>query len=103
AVTATVMGDDPVPLGHVEHHVSFPVVPRQRPPVTEDDGLPRAPVLVEDLDPVLGGDRAHVDAPSLSVVLPLRAVGRPAIARCLSPITPDRERLAFDPRCWWEE
>ena len=49
-----------------EQHLRVPVVGRQRPAVAEHDGLTLAPVLVEDLNAVLGGDRGH-DAPRFGV------------------------------------
>src|SRR5215468_3031858 len=42
-----------------EQHLGIPVVGAQRPAVVEDNGLAMAPVFVEDLDSVLGGDGAH--------------------------------------------
>ena len=59
AMTAPVMGDDTKALVEKEHHLGVPVVGRQRPAVAEDDGLALAPVLVEDLDAVLGRDERH--------------------------------------------
>lgn len=59
AVAAPVVGDDAIAVCEEEQHLRVPVVRRQRPAVAEHDGLPPAPVLVEDLDAVLGGDRGH--------------------------------------------
>ncbi len=59
SVPPPVMGNDPVALAEKEHHLRIPVVRGERPAMAEDDGLSLAPVLVEDLDPVLGGDRGH--------------------------------------------
>ena len=61
AVTAPVMGDDAVALLQEEQHLVVPVVGRQRPPMAEHDRLARAPVLVEDLRAVVGGDRGHLN------------------------------------------
>src|SRR5215470_15366550 len=58
-MAATVVSDDPVTLREEEEHLGVPVIGGQRPAVSEDDRLPLAPVLVEDLDAVLGLDRAH--------------------------------------------
>ena len=62
AVTATVMSDDAVAAQHEEHHLGVPVVGTERPSVVEHDRLTAAPVLVEDLRAVLGGDEGHVVA-----------------------------------------
>ena len=59
AVAAAGVGDDPIAVIEEEQHLGVPVVGRQRPAVAEDDRLARAPVLVEDLRAVRGGDRAH--------------------------------------------
>ena len=53
------MGDDAVALLEEEQHLRVPVVGAERPAVMEDDRLPGAPVLVEDLRAVLRGDGAH--------------------------------------------
>ncbi|MGY3355239.1 hypothetical protein ACVWZK_001902 [Bradyrhizobium sp. GM0.4] len=59
AMAATVMRDDAIAARDEEHHLRVPVVSRQRPAVTEHDRLATSPVLVEDLDAVLGGDGGH--------------------------------------------
>ena len=58
-MTAAVMGDAAIAIGRQEEHLSSPTVRVQRPPVTEYDGLTRAPILVVDLCAVFGGDRVH--------------------------------------------
>jgi hypothetical protein len=64
AVAAPVMRDDAEAVLQEEQHLRVPVICRQRPAMAEDDGLARAPVLVEDHGPVIGGDRRHdVDPP----------------------------------------
>src|ERR1039458_4594699 len=60
SVAAPVMGDAAITVGRQEEHLRLPTVRTQRPPVTEYDGLTRAPVLVVDLCSVFGGDRVHV-------------------------------------------
>ena len=60
AVAATVVGDHAVAVLHEEHHLGVPVVGTERPAVVEHDRLTAAPVLVEDLRAVLGGDEGHV-------------------------------------------
>jgi hypothetical protein len=45
---------------HEEHQLGVPVIGTQRPSVMEHDRLTAAPVLVEDLGAVLGGDEGHV-------------------------------------------
>ena len=72
AMAAAVMGDDAIAVIEEEQHLRVPVIGRQRPAMAEHDGLTFAPVLVEDLNAVLGCDRAH-ETLSLAVV-----VGAPA-------------------------
>ncbi len=58
-VTASIVGNDTVAVRQEVHHLGIPVIGRQRPAVVEDDWLSTAPVLVIDLNPVLGRDRIH--------------------------------------------
>src|SRR3989440_9424943 len=58
-MAATVMGDRAIAMGGHEDQLVVPIVGIERPAVAEDDGLPRAPVLVIDMGAVLCGDRAH--------------------------------------------
>jgi hypothetical protein len=58
-VAPAIVGDHAEPLRQEKHHLGIPIVGGQRPAVMEDDGLPGAPVFVEDLGAVLGRDRAH--------------------------------------------
>ena len=60
AMAAPVVGDDAVATLEEEQHLGVPVIGRQRPAVTEDNRLARAPVLVEDLDTVGCGEYGHV-------------------------------------------
>ncbi|MNT33001.1 hypothetical protein D3C72_1689100 [compost metagenome] len=55
-MTATVVGDDAVPLGEEEQHLRIPIVRTQRPAVVEHDGLTAAPVFVENLRAIIRGD-----------------------------------------------
>lgn len=59
AVAATIVRDAAVAVGRKKEHLRFPGVCAQRPAVTEDDRLTRAPVLVIDLRFVPSSDRAH--------------------------------------------
>ena len=59
AMAAPVVGDDAEAVVEEEHHLGVPVVRRERPAVAEHDGLTLAPILVEDLDAVLGLDEGH--------------------------------------------
>ena len=59
AMAATVMGNGAIAMGGHEEQLVVPGVGIERPAVAEDDGLPRAPVLVKDRGAVLGGDRAR--------------------------------------------
>src|SRR5271169_2677433 len=56
AVAAAVMGDDAIAMIEEEQHLRVPVIGRQRPAMAEHDRLTFAPVLVEDLNAVLGRD-----------------------------------------------
>ena len=60
-VTAPVVRNDAIAIGKEEQHLHVPVVRRQRPAVVKHNGLgiPRAPVLVEDLCTVLKRDHWH--------------------------------------------
>src|SRR5438094_7706376 len=53
------MRDATVAASREEHHLRVPVVCREWPAMAENDGLPLAPVLVEDLNAVLRLDFAH--------------------------------------------
>ena len=59
AVAAAVMGYDAIAATEEEQHLIVPVVGRQRPTVTEHDGLTFAPVLVINLRAVFGCDHGH--------------------------------------------
>jgi hypothetical protein len=61
AVAAAIVGDDPIAVIEEEQHLGVPVVGGKRPPVTEHDGLALSPILVENLDAVLGCDKAYLD------------------------------------------
>src|SRR5262249_39457300 len=63
-----------------------------RPAMAEDDGLSRAPVLVEYLGTVFGGDRGHGEPPSLTEILHRYSIIRVSCAR------PRYVPLAFDIR-----
>src|SRR5208337_2080038 len=68
AVAAAIMGDNAIAVLHEEQHLRVPIVGRQWPAVAKYDRLTVAPVLVEDLDPVFGGNHAHVTLSFLRVV-----------------------------------
>jgi Helicase conserved C-terminal domain len=63
-VAAPVVGDHPVVVAKEEGHLGVPVVRRKRPAVAEHDRLARAPILVEDVYAVRGGNGGHQVAPS---------------------------------------
>src|SRR4029077_3139080 len=65
AVTAPVMGDYSIALAQEEQHLRVPIIGGQRPAVTEHDGLTFAPILIENLNAVLGYNLAHATLPSL--------------------------------------
>jgi hypothetical protein len=62
AMPAPVMGDHPEALGQEEEHLCIPVVAAERPAMVKHDrlGILGAPILVEDVRAVGGGDAAHV-------------------------------------------
>ena len=64
AVAAPVMRDDAIAASEEEQHLRVPIVRGERPPMAENDRLPAAPVLVENLDAVAGRDRGHFSDPS---------------------------------------
>src|ERR1700737_2801804 len=59
AVAAAVMGYDAIAVTQEEQHLRVPVICRQRPSMTEHDGLTLSPVLVENLNAVFGRDSRH--------------------------------------------
>src|SRR2546426_11746419 len=59
AMTTPVVGYDAIAVLEEEHHLRVPIIGRQRPAMAEHDGLTLAPVLVEDLNAIFGGDRVH--------------------------------------------
>src|SRR5262249_42656714 len=67
AVAAPIVGHSTEPVGGDVPHLVIPGVGGQRPSVAEHDGLPAAPVLVEDLGAVLGGN--HTGAHGLTPLL----------------------------------
>src|SRR5438445_2533769 len=69
AMAAPVMGYDAIAVLEEEQHLRVPIIGRQRPAVAEHDGLTFAPVLVEDLNAVFGGDRVHVEPPFMQALI----------------------------------
>src|ERR1700736_4014929 len=59
AMSAAVMGNHAVSALKKEHHLSVPVVCRERPAMMEEQRLASAPVLVKNLTAVFCGDRCH--------------------------------------------
>jgi hypothetical protein len=59
SVAAAIDPHNPVAVVDKEQRLSIPVVGTERSPVVKDDGLPMAPVFIEDLNAILGCDRAH--------------------------------------------
>src|SRR6202011_3917328 len=58
-MSAAVMSDNAVSALEKEHHLSVPVVCRERPAMVEEQRLASAPVLVKNLSAVFRGDRCH--------------------------------------------
>ena len=63
AMASAVVRDDAEAVVDEENHLRVPVIGRQRPAMAEHDGLTLAPILVEDLDAVFGGDGGHGNSP----------------------------------------
>src|SRR6185436_19571820 len=58
-VAAPVVRDHPIAMHEEVHHLCIPVVGRQGPAMMKHDRLSVAPVLLEDLYAVLGGECVH--------------------------------------------
>src|SRR5271167_3317180 len=63
AVPSPVMGNDSKATLAEKEHLSVPVVCGEWPAMAEDDGLAAAPVFVENLRSVFGGNRRHSFSP----------------------------------------
>src|SRR5437016_14461897 len=59
AMAAPVVSDDAIAVLEEEQHLRVPIIGRQRPTMTEDNGLSFAPVLEINLGAVLGGHRVQ--------------------------------------------
>ena len=59
SVTSTVVCDDTKTAIQEEHHLGVPIVRAQWPAMREDNGRSTSPVLVEDVDTVLGLQSIH--------------------------------------------
>ena len=59
AVAAAVVGDNTKAAFEKEHHLRVPIVGCEWPAMVKEEGLAFAPVLVEDLGAVFGGEHAH--------------------------------------------
>src|SRR5205807_4894125 len=99
--------DDAITVEKEEHHLGVPVISRQRPAVAEHDRLTAAPVLVEDIRAVGGGDHAHVLVPSFQdsdgAEKPVAGCsGVPATGSALEAWAPWRAivKRCTDPRSW---
>src|SRR6266487_4369407 len=62
AVASSVMGDDAIAVFEEEQHLRVPVIGRERPAMTEDDGLSFAPIFIINLRSIFGCDRVHIFA-----------------------------------------
>ena len=62
SMTTAIMGNHPKALPQKEQHLCIPVVGAERPAMVkvDDRGVLRSPVLVENFDAILGGDKSHV-------------------------------------------
>src|ERR1039458_1073584 len=61
AVTTAVMRNGAMGMRRQEDHLIFPGICAERPTMTEDHGLSRAPILVVDFTVVFGRNRGHLD------------------------------------------
>ena len=59
SVATAIMRDHTIAAQNEVHHLRVPIVRGQRPAVVKDDGLPGAPVLVEDLYTVFSSEAGH--------------------------------------------
>src|SRR5882762_4361304 len=107
AMAAPVMGYDAIAVLEEEQHLRVPIIGRQRPAMAEHDGLTFAPVLVEDLNAVFGGDGAHV-VPLFTVVhaaqinrtsSAMALIDRQPIPATETPPTRTARRDAMNGRC----
>jgi hypothetical protein len=60
AMATPIVGDHAETMAEEEQHLRVPIIGRQRPAVAKHDRLTFTPVLVEDLNAVFAGDRAHL-------------------------------------------
>ena len=58
-MAASVVSDDAIAVLEEELHLRVPIIGRQRPTMTEDNGLSFAPVFEVDLRAVVRGNRVH--------------------------------------------
>jgi hypothetical protein len=65
-MTAAVVSNAAITFRGEEEHLVLEGIGAERPPVTEDHGLPSTPILVIDLGAVLGGDGCHFDSPFIA-------------------------------------
>ncbi len=61
-MAATVMSDTTITAGRQKKHLGFPTVRTKRPPMAENNGLARTPILVINLRAVFSGDCVHTMA-----------------------------------------
>jgi hypothetical protein len=69
AVAAAIVGNHAIAVIEEEQHLRVPIVGRERPAMTEDDGLTFAPVLIENINTIFGLDEAHMSLPTKSSAL----------------------------------
>jgi hypothetical protein len=60
-MAAPIMGDDPIACVQEVEHLRVPIIGTQRPTMMENErlGVLGTPILVEDLNAILGGNTAH--------------------------------------------
>src|SRR5512140_2222568 len=74
AVPTSIMRNNAKTSLSEKHHLSVPLIRRQRPSMAEDDGLPCAPVFVENLSAILRSYCRH-DFSSYCLKMFLGALG----------------------------
>jgi hypothetical protein len=62
-MTTAIMRKDAITMRNQKYHLVFPGIRAERPTMTEDHGLSRAPILVIDFAAIFGRNRGHEEPP----------------------------------------
>src|SRR5262245_8294395 len=68
-MATTVMGNGAIAMGGQKVHLILESIRAQRPAMTKHDGLPGTPVVKVDFSAIFAGDRAHLSATPVGVLL----------------------------------